>query len=176
MGEAARIQERLDGSRARLLAAIELLPDEALTKAGVDGRHSVADLLALQAAWESELVTALMRLDQGKKPGRFLAALAQPDAFEERCLNENRERELDAIFDDYQQVRLQLETWLEDLSDRELTDPKRHKWFNHKPLARVIAETTTDREVECVPRLETFARDWFSREQVSQRSGRRNEL
>jgi hypothetical protein len=163
-GKAIEIQGRLERGRERFLVAIETLPDAALLEPNSVGRFSIADLLANLTSWEAELVTGLMRLDQGKKPTKLLAALKQPKAYDKMRYSENKGRDLDSIFDDFQQVRAQLETWIEDFSDRDLTNPKQYKWFKGKSLEQVIAETSYEKETEYIPNLEAFARQWLSRE------------
>lgn len=164
MKTATRIQRDLDHSREHLLELIEALPDEALLRQGTLGRFSIADFLAHLAAWEAELVTGLMRLDQGKKPEKLLSALSRPDVYNARRYLENQGRDLDSIFDDFQGVRVQLESWLEDFSDRDLNDPKRYKWFNGKPLAQVIADTTYEIEKKYMPGIAAFAHSWLLQE------------
>lgn len=160
MSKVEQMLDQLDRSRERLLIAVEPLSDEALLEPGAVGRFSVADLLAHLTAWESELVTALMQLSQGKKPGNLLAALAQPDARAEQWYEENKGRDLDRIFDDFQGVRVQLEGWLEEFSDRDLTDPQRYRWLRGISLAQVIEETTFGKETAYLPALEAFAERW----------------
>lgn len=162
MATVEEILTELYRSREGLLEAIESLPDEALTQAGAFGGLSISDLLEQQIAWEAELVTGLMRLDQGKKPGRLLAALRQPAEYDKQRLDENKERDLDDVFDDFQQVRMHLETWIEELSERNLNDPRRYKWLRGKPLAQVIAEVTHERESKVAADLERFAKKWHS--------------
>ena len=65
------------------------------------GGWSMADILAHLTAWESELVTALMRIDQGKKPSKLLEAYSDIDGYNARRYAENKERELDRIFADF---------------------------------------------------------------------------
>lgn len=152
--------DQLDLSRERLLMAIEILPDEVLLQPRTIGRLSVADLLALQAAWESELVTGLMRLDQGKEPERLLAALAHPEAYDARRFEEYRGRDLDRIFDDLQKVRMQLESWLETFSERDLMSRTRFKWLKGKSVKQLIAKMTFERESTYLADLEAFSQRW----------------
>ena len=76
-----KLLDALDSSRERLLVALDALPDEALLAPNTVGHWSVADLLVQQTAWESELVTGLMRISQGKKPVRLLAALDNAEEY-----------------------------------------------------------------------------------------------
>lgn len=147
--------------------ALAALPDEALLVSDTIGRFSIADLLVLLTAWEAELVTGLMKLDQKRKPGGLLTALANRESYEQKRFNEHKGRDLDRIFDDLQQVRVELERWLEHFSQRDLTDPKRFKWFNGRSLADVIATVTYKNEATYIPPIETFAEAWLAREQDS---------
>ena len=120
------IFDQLDLSRERLLVALEPLPDEALQQPGVMDNWTLADILAHLTAWESELVTALQRINQGKKPARIMAALADVNGYKELRLEENKDRNLGRIFDDLQALRLQLEEWLDDFTDQDLNEPNRY--------------------------------------------------
>lgn len=160
MNKVEHILDQLDRTRERLLVAVEPLSDEALLEPGAVGRFSVADLLVHLTAWETELVTGLLRLNQGGKPGSLLAALARPDAHTQQWYEAHQGRDLDRIFDDLRRVRVQLEGWLEEFSDRDLTDPQRYRWFRGKSLAQVIEETTFGKETAYLPALEAFAQRW----------------
>lgn len=161
------ILEDLDRTREQLLVAIEVLPDEALVVEGVFGRFSIGDLLALFTAWEAEMVTALMRLKQGKAPDKLLAALADRERYREACFAENQERLLDQIFDDFPRVRIQLEDWLSRFSEKDLTDPKRYKWFGGKSLASVVADVTWKHEQSYLSAVEIFVQQWREQEETA---------
>lgn len=156
--------DRLFQSRERLLMALETLPDEALWQPDVMGDWSIVDLLNVLTAWESELVTAMMRLEKGQKPEKLLAALADREAFQARVVAQGRERDLDAVFDDLQGARMHLEEWLEFFTERQLTNPKQFKWFNGKALAQVVEAYSTAYEREYLLGLEAFAQAWQDEE------------
>lgn len=161
--DAMTIQEQLEDVRIRLLEAIAPLPDEALLRQGVVGEWSVADVLAHLVNWEAELVTGLLRIDQGKKPTRLLDALADREAYNEARYQEMKGRDLDRIFDDLQGVRVQLEEWLEAFSDRALEEPGRYPWLDG-PLWKMIAEVTFEHEAEHIPALEAYSTRWVNEE------------
>jgi len=150
----------LDRSRERLLVALEPLSDEAMLTPDAVGDYSIADCLALQTAWEAELVTGFMRLDRGQKPENLLQALAQPETYDRQRVAENRTRDLDAIFDDFQRVRVQVEEWLEEFSEKDLTKPQRFPWFKGRSLLEVTAVLTYEREASYIPAIEAFAAHW----------------
>ena len=128
--------DALDNSRERLLVALDRPADEALLAPNTVGNWSVADLLVQLTAWESELVTGLMRVSQGKKPARLLAALANAEEYGRLRHKENVGRDLDRIFDDLPQVRVQLEEWLEEFSEKQLGKK------GHFPAKKQVAGTT----------------------------------
>lgn len=155
-----QLLNKLDASRERLLIAIEPLPDLVLVKKGVVGQWSVADILVNLTVWEAELVTALMKIERGQKPGRLLEALENPKTYNKQRYDENHNRDLDLIFNDLVKVRVELEEWLEMFSAKQLTNPKQYSWFNGKSLADIIAQTTYENEQKYLPHIETFVQSW----------------
>lgn len=149
--------EALESSRLRLLEAIEPLDDAELLQPGVVGTLSVRDILLLITVWEAELITGLMRLDQGRKPEHLLAALARPEQYSEQRLAENMARTLDRIFDDFQGTYFQLEEWIESFSNRDLTDPNRYQWLNGRPLWQIIRDASFGLLGEYLDDVESYA-------------------
>ena len=154
--------EQLDISREKLLVALELLPDRAFAVTGVMDSWSITDILAHLITWESELVTALRRIKQGKKPSRLKAAYEDVDSYNEQRYLENRNRDLDRIFEDLIGVRLQLEDWLMEFSDRELERPLRYKWAGNQTLWEIVRDNSFEHEIEHLAHIEEFARGWLS--------------
>jgi uncharacterized damage-inducible protein DinB len=155
--------DALDATRERLLVAIEPLEDEALTEKNIAGDWSIADILTNLTAWESELVTALSKLDQNKRPGKLLDAFANPDSFDRSVYEVSQGRELDQIFEDFQLVRLQLEDWLSGFSEGDLTKPRRYKWFDGRSLRHIIAQSTYLREEKFLSAIEAFSQAWLGK-------------
>lgn len=158
--DAMSIQERLDEVRIRLLETISDLPDEALQQPGAVGDWSVADVLAHLVNWEAELVTALNRIDQGRKPSRLLQALEDRQVYNAARVDEVQGRDLDRIFDDLQGVRVQLEEWLESFTADDLEKPGRVRGAKKTPLWELIAAASFEHEAGHLPALEEFAERW----------------
>jgi hypothetical protein len=154
------IYVQLEASRERLLLALELIPVDKLAHPGAMGEWSVTDLLSHLLVWESELVTCLMNLDQGKKPTRMLEAIADFDGYNARRYKENKGRDFDLVLDDLRRVRIQLEEWLPHFSDRDLNDVKRYKWNDNLALWQIIEANSFGHESEHLPDLEAFASQW----------------
>ena len=152
--------DALDQSREELLVTLESLPDEAFSVPNAIGRWSVQDLLANITAWEAELVTGLMRLKQKRKPDKLLAALSNRDGFDQKRFQENVKRPLNTIFDDFQKVRMELETWLEEFSDRELFRQRQFKWLRRQALGEIISGITIQRERPFAVKITAFAEEW----------------
>ena len=155
-----QLLDQLFHRRERLLMALEPLSDEVLGEPGVIGEWSLVDLLNVLTAWESELVTAMMRLERGQKPDKLLAAMADQDAFNARVVKQGQARDLDAVFDDFQGARMHLEEWLEFFTERQLTNPKQYKWFQGKSLAQIVATYAAAHEHSYLPDVEAFAQNW----------------
>lgn len=149
--------EALESTRLRLLEAIEPLDDDALLRPGVFGSYSPRDVLVLITTWQAELVTGLMKLRQGKKPVRLLAALADPAAYDARRLRENEGRDLDRIFEDLQGVYTQLERWLDEFSDREFTKAGVFKGLGQRPLWSLVRAASFGRELRYIPALQALS-------------------
>jgi hypothetical protein len=152
--------DALDNSREKLLIAIELLPDEALFEKRAVGEWSIDDVLVNITAWEAELVTGLMRIRQNKRPDKLLAALKDPSEFDRRQYAEIQGRDLDQIFLDLQQVRVQVEEWILEFSERELNNPRRYPWLKGKALHEIIASATFEREKKFIPLVQLFSQQW----------------
>lgn len=156
------ILDRLDDSREELLVILEGLPDEALITPGAMDNWSIGDILAHLIVWESELVTALMRLKQRKKPTRLLAAYEDVDGYNEQRYQENKNRDLDRIFDDLMGVRLHLEEWLLEFSDQELNRPPRYEGAGKRALWELIQENSFGHEAEHMSDIKRFTAKWLS--------------
>ncbi len=155
-----KLLDELDSVRERLLVAIDELPDEALLAPNTIGNWSVADLLVQQTAWESELVTGLKQVSEGQKPARLLAALANREEYGRLRYEENQGRDLDRIFDDLPQVRMQVEEWLEEFTEKQLSQKGLYPWLSGQSLAQLIARVTYEQELRTLPLVEAVVRKW----------------
>lgn len=152
------ILEQLDNSRIQLLELLEAIPDDPLVEPGTIGEWSIADVLAHLTAWESELVTLLMNLDQGKKPEKWLRAIQDIEAYNSQRYQENKGRDLDRIFDDFHGVRIQLEDWLEEFSDHQLNDPDNYEWAKGTALWHTIEESSFGHEIEHIEDIKAYVK------------------
>lgn len=161
MSTLEQILESLDDSRLRLLEILEQLPDEALVESGAHGSWSIADILVNITVWEAELVTGMMHLDQGKPAKRMMDALNNPDNFNRLRYEENKDRDLDLIFADLQQVRIQVEDWIGEFSEKELTQNQRYPSLKGQSLSKIVARMSYEHEGLFLSRIEVFAQNWL---------------
>lgn len=148
--------ERLDETREEMLVLLAELPDEALLQPNAIGKFSIADVLVNLTVWEAELITGLMRIDQGKRPSNLLDALANRKAYNQKRYRENIGRDLDRVFVDWQQARMQLETWLDTFSAKTLTSKNKYSWLNGRSLLDLIEELTVQNEKKYLPLIAAF--------------------
>lgn len=151
-----KLLDQLDETREQLLVQIAELSDEQLLQPNAVGKYSIADILVNLTVWEAELVTGLMRVDQGKRPSKLLDAMKNRKAYNQKRYQENQGRDLDRIFDDLQQVRMKLETWLDTFSAKTLTDKKRFRWLNGRSLLTLIEELTVQNEKKYLPLIGAY--------------------
>ena len=159
-----QLEQKLDETRERLLVAVDPLPDDLLQQQTEEGHWSIAAVLAHLSVWEAELVTGLMHIRDGRKPGRLLAAAAQRDAFNAARFAENRDRDLDRIFDDLFQVRRQLERWLVRFKNSELTKAGYFEWLPGRSLADLVSEFSWQHEATHLPAIEEISAAFLEEE------------
>ncbi len=157
--------DALDERRERLLVAIEPLDDAALLQKYIIGEWSISDVLTNLTAWDSELVTGLLKLDQNKRPVKLMEALADPEGYDRAFYSAMQERNLDQIFADLQLVRVKLEDWLSEFSEKDLTKSNRYRGLNGRSLRAVIAEATYKREEKFLPAIEAYSQAWLERQE-----------
>lgn len=133
------ILDQIRGARAAMLAAIDGLPDDAMLRPFAVGIWSVKDTLAHLSIWQSELVTALSRLD---KP-RLVPSIVEIEdinGWNEEQYQINARRSLDVIVEDFHGVHKHLLKAVESLDEKTLNDARRFAWMEGEPIWYLIAE------------------------------------
>ncbi|MCS6870059.1 MAG: DinB family protein [Anaerolineae bacterium] len=126
-------------ARANLLAAIEGLSPNDMLRPGVVGFWSVKDILAHLTVWESELITALSRLDRPSLVPHIVQ-IDDVDAFNEEQYHINAPRPLELVLEDFHGVHKHLLRAVEALDERTLTDVRKFRWLEGEPLTYLIAD------------------------------------
>lgn len=132
------ILDELRAARAELLDALHGLEPDVMLRPGVVGVWSVKDVLAHVTAWESELVTALNRVDARGVPN--IVKIDDIDEWNAQQYRINAARPLDAILADFEGVHAMLLEMVADFDEKALTDGRRYPWMEGEPLAYLIEE------------------------------------
>lgn len=147
------VLDQLDQARERLLTALEGLPPDAMLRPGVIGLWSVKDILAHLCAWESELITALSKLDK-----------QMPEIMKIEDINEwngeqyhlNAPRPLDVVLEDLQGVHKHLLQAVQALDEKTLTDARKFRWMEGEPLAYLVAANAYWHEQEHAEQIQEW--------------------
>jgi hypothetical protein len=132
------ILDEIKAARIELLAAIDGLTPDQMRIAGVVGYWSVKDVLAHIVAWQSELVTALNQVANGRVPS--IISIEDIDEWNEEQYHVNVRRPLEAVLDDLAGVHKMLLRMVADIDPRTLTDNRRFRWMEGEPLWYLIEE------------------------------------
>ncbi len=141
--------ETLEDSRQEMLEMLEDLPDEALVQPGVTGEWSIKDILAHLTYWEGQIVTLIFQVQRGMaKPSTAHFSPEPVDAVNQRWYESGKDRPLEMIWQDWVSVRKQTIRRVNELSETDLSDPKKYAWSKGKPLCEWILGDTVEHEEE----------------------------
>ena len=132
------VLKELQSARATLREAFNGLSPEQMRMPGASGVWSVKDVLAHIAAWESELVTALNQVLNGRVPA--ILDIEDIDEWNEEQYHISVQRPLQAVLDDLEGVHKMLLEMANDVDERMLTDNRMFPWMEGEPLWYLIAE------------------------------------
>lgn len=138
--------DQLLGARQKLLTALEGLPQDSLLRPGAMGMWSVKDILAHLTAWESELVTALSKLDPKQTPA--ILKIDDIDEWNADQYHTAAPRPLSDVLEDFHGVHKHLLRAVEALDDKTLGDPRRFRWMEGEPLSYLVLENAILHEQE----------------------------
>lgn len=133
-------------ARDELNRALEGLSPDSLLVTGVVGLWSVKDTLAHLVAWESEVVTALNRVQNKRMPG--ILKIDDIDEWNAEQYRVNVRRPLGAVLADFEGVHRMLRQMVADFDERLLTDRRRYRWMEGEPLWALIEENVILHERE----------------------------
>jgi uncharacterized damage-inducible protein DinB len=141
------IIEQIRAARAKTLAAIEGLPPDAMLRPGAVGIWSVKDALAHITIWQSELITALSRLDQPKRVPAIVE-IEDLDEFNQEQYFTNVRRPIESVLEDFHGVHKHLIKAVEELDDKTLNNARKFPWMEGEPISYLIAENGFWHEAE----------------------------
>lgn len=155
--------EKLQLSRQEFERELRGLDEQQMTEPGVMDDWSIKDILAHLCRWEGELVTMLFQMQQGIKPARAeIQSMDQVDRLNAKWHEEDQDRPLELILQDFRGLRKQTVRRVEDLSHQQLNDPEAFPWLRGEPLYRWIAVDTYEHEAEHLK----YIRAWRDRKGI----------
>ncbi|NDJ87311.1 MAG: DinB family protein [Chloroflexi bacterium] len=146
-------------ARAELVEAISGLSEDEMLQPGAVGYWSVKDVLAHLTAWESELITALVRIEQGKKGVPNIVTIDDIDEWNDQQYRGNSRRDLQVILEDFHGVAKHLVAAIEAQPDQVLDDNRRFPWMEGEPLAYLVYENAIWHEQEHADEIVAWRRD-----------------
>lgn len=135
------ILQELNEARTDLLDAIAGLTHDQMMRPGVVGMWSVKDLLSHLVAWESELVTSLNQVQNGRMPS--ILRIDDIDGWNEEQYHAGARRLLEAVRADFDGVHHMLLQIVNDFDEQSLVNNRRYRWMEGEPLAYLIEENAT---------------------------------
>lgn len=143
-------------ARERFLAVLDGLEDDDFLRMGAVGFWSVKDVLAHLTAWESELVTALVRIENGNKSVPNIVKIDEIDEWNEERYHESASRSFDVIWDDFLGVGKHLIEAIQALDEDTLDDNRRFPWMEGEALSYLIYENAIWHEEEHAQDIEAW--------------------
>lgn len=135
-------------ARNKFLRAIEGLSEDEMLTPGAVGYWSVKDVLAHLTAWESELITGLVHVENKKKGAPSVATIEDIDEWNEEQYHISAARDLDMIVEDFHGVAKYLAEAINVLDDKTLDDNRVFPWMEGEPLSYLIYENAIWHEEE----------------------------
>ena len=146
----------LETSRDELMDLLDMLDDEDFLEPGACGTWTVKDLLVHLTVWEAQLVTLLWQAKRGQRPTTVHFEAISDDEINARWYEENKDRPLAIVMDDFYGVRNQTIRRVEEFSDDDLNNPERFSWLDGQPLVEWIASSSYAHDQEHLPDLRLF--------------------
>ncbi len=145
--------ESIQKGRAEFEAALTKLSPEQMVVPGAMGEWSVKDILGHIGMWESRLVTTLYAVERGATPPGLVHTQVVVDKVNAESFAEQRDRPLERVLADFHAVHKQLLKRLDMVKESDLFDPKRFKWMEGEPLAKLVAGDTFEHYAQHRPAL-----------------------
>ena len=147
------VLDQLRQARETLLAALDGLQQDALLRPGVVGLWSVKDILAHLCAWESELITALSKLDTQMPE---IMKIEDINAWNADQYHLNAPRPLDMVLEDFEGVHKHLLQAVQALDDKTLNDARKFRWMEGEPLAYLVTANASWHEEEHAEKIQEW--------------------
>lgn len=147
MGKAELISA-YDNARQTFLNALDGLEDDDFLSIGAVGIWSVKDVLAHLTAWESELITALVHVENNKKGAPNIVKIDEINEWNAERYHESVRRGFQVIWDDFVGIHKHLIEVITVLDERILEDNRKFPWLEGEPLSYLVYENAIWHEEE----------------------------
>ncbi len=144
----AELVAAYENARQTFLDAIDGLEDDDYLAVGAVGIWSIKDVLAHLTAWESELITALVHVENKKKGAPNIIKIDEIDEWNAERYHESASRGLQVIWDDFMGIPKHLIQAINALDDNTLDDNRKFPWMEGEPLSYVVYENAIWHEQE----------------------------
>lgn len=135
-------------ARRTFLAAIDGLSQDEMLRPGAVGYWSVKDVLAHLTAWESELITALVWVEQKKRGAPGLVKIDEVDEWNAEQYHISASRPFQIIWEDFEGVAKHLIAAIEVLDEDTLENNRRFSWMEGEALSYLIYDSAIWHEEE----------------------------
>jgi hypothetical protein len=124
----------------------------------VMGDWTIKDILNHLTFWEGQMVTLLFQAQRGlAKPTTAHFSSDSVDTLNQRWYEEGKQRPLEIVWKDWLGVRKQAVRRVSELSETDLSDPKRFAWLEGVPLIQWVLNDTVAHEEEHADQI----REWL---------------
>lgn len=135
-------------ARAKFMHAINGLEEEDLLISGAVGHWSIKDVMAHLTAWESELITALVRIENGNASIPNIVKIDDIDEWNDEQYEASTQRGLDVIWDDFMGIKKHMVEAIESLDETILMDNRKFPWMEGEALSYLVYENAIWHEEE----------------------------
>ncbi len=161
--------EVLEDGHSELIEMLEDLPEDMLTRPGVVGDWSIKDILGHLTQWEGQIVTLLFQAQRGVNPPTTAHfGNENVDDVNYRWAEAGKERSLEAVWQDWLNVRKQTIRRVSEMSETDLTDQNRYPWLKGVPLFQWVLNDSVDHEEEHGDHI----REWLDQQDFTQHNGK----
>lgn len=148
MSQKQQLIEEYEAARQTLLDSLDGLNDDDYLQAGAVGVWSLKDLLAHITAWESELVTALVHVENNKGGMPHIVQIEDIDQWNEEQYHISARRPLDIIRQDFAGIKKHVIEAIQALDDKTLFTHGKLSWMEGEALAYLVYENAIWHEEE----------------------------
>ncbi|HNB51255.1 MAG TPA: ClbS/DfsB family four-helix bundle protein [Anaerolineales bacterium] len=145
--------EKISQSHDDFLELLEPFSEEEMVAPSLPDGWSIKDVLVHLMLWEAELIRLLFQAQQGRVPQTALISDEPDETINARWYAQHKDHDLEQALKDFDLIRDQTIRRVEAFSDTDLTNPRRFRWLDGKPLWQWVLSSTAEHEEEHAPNL-----------------------